>query len=254
MFSKLVMKNSSKVSIPILFLLLGNPLAYSQIKIGPEVGANFAMQRQTYSSVDSSSTDFRNSTLKVGALAGVNVDIKVLKNCYVQTGLFYTYDNIKFKDSKDFTKYGLGNVAYEQQDDIHYFRVPLYIMYKSGFDGSGRFMAGIGPYVGYAFLANRSTKAPYVQTDTAGVPTGAIGYVKTNQELQLGNNSVKDQMRNWDYGVNACIGYESNVGMFFRGSFNWGFQNLYPGHSGSGKLKNWGTSITIGFNIGKDDW
>ena len=221
--------------------------ADAQIKIGPEAGVNFGMQRSV-TKTNSETTNNRSSTLKVGAMAGINVDIKVLKKCYLQTGFFYTYDNIKFKDQVDFTTYNLGNVKRETHDDIHYFRVPLYVMYKSGFDGSGRFLAGFGPYVEYAFIANESSSVPFLNASNTG-----INYVNTNYQLQLGNKST-DDLKNWDYGLNACIGYESNVGMFFRGYFNWGLQNLIPQGTSENTLHNWGMGVTIGFNIGKDNW
>ncbi|KAA5534978.1 PorT family protein [Taibaiella lutea] len=223
----------------------------AQVRIGPEAGVNFGMQSQNIKA--GSSTENRNSTLKVGAIAGVNADIKILSNLYVQTGFFYVYDNVKFKNEVDFIPLSFGNPKQEINDDIHAFRIPLYIMYKSGFDGFGRFITGIGPYIGYSFIANRSISTPILIYDNNGT---AVSYYnnKVNYELELGNNPLKDEMRKWDYGVNACIGYESNVGMFFRGYFNYGLQNLTPGGSSDYKLKNWGAGVTIGFNIGKDNW
>lgn len=225
--------------------------ANAQFRLGPEVGVNLGMQNQSIKA--GSSTENRNSTLKVGTIVGLNLDISVLSRCYIQTGLFYVYNNIKFKNEVDFTPFGLGNPKQEINDDIHTFRVPLYIMYKSGFDGFGRFIAGIGPYVGYTFIANRDISTPTLVYNSNGE---AVSFYndKSNYELELGNDPLKDEMRKWDYGVNACIGFESNVGMFFRGYFNYGLQNLTPGGSADNKLKNWGTGVTVGFNIGKDNW
>lgn len=226
--------------------------AYSQIKIGPEAGVNFAMQAKSRASDSVITNESRNSNLKVGALAGINIDIKVLKNLYVQSGILYAYDNIKFKNDVDYTAEGLGVAQKETQDKIHYFKIPVYVMYKSGFEGSGRFIAGIGPYVGYAFLGNRSIAKPELINDSAGNPV-SYATVKSYDELSLGNDAT-DDLRNWDYGMNACIGYEANVGMYFRGSFNYGFQNLLPAGGDSRSLKNWGFGVTVGFNIGSDTW
>jgi hypothetical protein len=223
----------------------------AQFRLGPEAGVNFGMQTQSIKT--GSSVENRNSTLKTGAIIGLNIDVKVLQRFYVQTGLFYVYDNIKFKNEVDSVPPGFGNPKQEINDDIHTFRIPLYLMYKSGFDGFGRFIAGVGPYIGYTFIANRDISTPVFVRDTSGT---AISYYrnKVNYELELGNEPSHDEMRNWDYGLNACIGYESNVGMFFRGYFSHGFQNLIPGGASDNKLKNWSAGITIGFNIGKDNW
>jgi hypothetical protein len=251
MHTLLYMKNSSRIVLPALFLLIASFASYGQVRIGPEAGMSFGMQRSK-TQLDSG-FDYRSSTLKPGALVGVNVDIKILKKCYLQTGLFYTFNDVKFKDQIDFSQEGFGIQKKEINDGIHYFRLPLYVMYKSGYDGCGRFLAGIGPYIGYAFLANRSVLNPTPINDSTGKMVSFTN-VKTNYQLELGNSKTGDQLRNWDYGVNACIGYESNVGLFFRGSFNWGFQNLLPDHSSGDNLKNWGVGISIGYNIGKDNW
>lgn len=225
--------------------------AMAQFKIGPEVGMNFGMQ--TEHSKSGMSAENRNSSLKIGALAGVNIDIKVLRKCYVQTGIFYAFNNIKFKNVVDSIPSGLGDPKEEVHDDIHTFRMPLYIMYKSGYEGSGRFIAGIGPYVSYTIIANRNISTPTLIRDSSGA---AVSYfnVKTNYEMELGNDPLKDQMKKWDYGLNACIGYESNVGMYFRGYFNYGLQNMLPAGTSDYSVKNWGFGLSIGFNLGKDDW
>jgi len=240
------------VFISAFFLAIPQAKVRAQVKIGPEAGVNFGMQRSVQP-VDSSGNSSQNSILKVGALAGINVDIKVLKRCYIQTGLLYTYDNIKFKEEVDFTAAGLGTAYLQRSTNLHYIKLPLYLMYKSGYEGSGRFMAGAGPYIAYAFLANQSVAEPYTLTDSTG-QAQKIGYIKTSRQLKLGNDAARDQLKAWDYGVNACIGYESNIGLFFRGNFSWGFQNLVPGGDASHKLNNWGMGISIGYNIGRDDW
>lgn len=245
------MKVALRVLVCCLLSITGlSSITNAQIRIGPEAGMNFGMQNQE--NIQGSAST-RNSTLKIGALAGVNIDIKILRKCYVQTGLLYVYDNIKFKNEAGGIPEVFGNPKEEINDDIHTLRIPLYIMYKSGYDGSGRFMAGVGPYVGYAFIANRNISMPTVIKNDNGE---AVGYyrAKTNYELELGNDPVKDYMKNWDFGLNACIGYESNVGMFFRGNFNYGLQNLLPGSPSGNYLRNWGFGVSIGFNIGKDNW
>src|SRR4051812_38549568 len=98
----------------LILLLVGfSDSTHAQIRIGPEAGVNLGMQ------TEQSNTTNRNSTLKIGALAGVNIDIKILRKCYVQTGVLYVYNNIKFKNESDAAFSGFGNPKEEINDDIH---------------------------------------------------------------------------------------------------------------------------------------
>src|SRR5687768_704735 len=93
-----------------LVLTLLTTTTFAQIKFAPEVGINMGMQ--TIRTMSSSSSSFTESSkLSPGFTAGLNLDIKILRNLYVNTGTFYVFDNIKYSQNKDFTKYGLGNTT-----------------------------------------------------------------------------------------------------------------------------------------------
>lgn len=212
------------------------------------------MGMQTIKTVHSSGTSVASegSRLSPGFSGGLLADVKILRNLYVQTGALYTFHNIKFSHKVDLSMYDLGTLHYKRYDRVYSLRLPLYAMYKSGFEGTGRFIAGVGPYAEYMLAGNRITEAPYTLYDTL---LGKVSYkvVNSNNDLRFGSQAG-DDMRRWDYGVTGCIGYESNVGLYFRGSFSYGLANLSPSSSGDYKLHNWAFGVSLGFLIGRDDW
>lgn len=224
---------------------------FAQIKFAPEAGLHIGMQTlKTASSTPFTSSE--TSQLSPGFTGGLMLDIKVLRNLYIQTGAFYMFDNIRYSHQVDLTQLDLGQPKYTQYDRLYSMKAPLYIMYKSGFEGTGRFIAGIGPYASYIFAGNRVVENPVVSSDAAG----NFSYImkRSNRDIRLGSEPYQDQLRSWDYGVNACIGYQSNIGMYFRGYFQYGLANLDPDNTPGYHIRNWGFGISIGYLIGKDDW
>lgn len=226
---------------------------FAQIKFAPEIGLNMAMQKEQKEISALQSTEMVSSKLSPGVSAGLNLDIKVLRNLYINTGAFYMFHNIKYDHVVDFSAYGLDNATYIRYDRVHDIRVPLYVMYKSGYEGMGRFTAGIGAYMAYAVGGNRLETTPNSTLDTF-TEKMTVRITKSNKKMKFGDDPILDQRRCWDYGLNACIGYESNIGLYFRGTVNYGLVNLDPAASDQFKVRNWGLGFSIGYLIGKDNW
>lgn len=237
-----------------LILTLLATTTYAQIKFAPEAGINMGMQTIRTLTQSSSSPSFTESSkLSPGFTAGLNLDIKILRNLYVNTGTFYVFDNIKYSQHKDFTKYGLGTPSAITYNRLHYIKAPLYIMYKSGFEGMGRFTAGIGIYVAYAIGGNNIQSIPDTIYDMENEKV-SLTYMNSNTEMKFGDDPMTDNLKRWDFGTNACIGYESNIGLYFRGTVNYGFVNLDPANISDKRIRNWGFGLSIGYLIGKDNW
>ncbi len=237
-----------------LSLTLLTTTTFAQIKFAPEAGLNMAMQNTKTKIADIPLGSTETSKLSPGAFGGVMGDLKLHKKMYLQAGIFYYYNNIKYANEVDLSAYQLGTPSTVRYDRIHSLRLPVYLMYKSGFEGSGRFMAGIGPYVNYSFSGNRALQVPFIIYDSASHKVSNYTIRKSNTDLKIGDQAFKDDIRNWDFGLNACIGYESNVGLYFRGTFSYGLLNQDPANTDNYKVKNWGMGISIGYLIGKDSW
>ena len=240
-----------KKFLPLITLLLPITL-FGQVKFGPEMGVNMAMMNQTTKFGNQSTR--KTSDISPGIRAGVNVDIKVVENFYIQTGAFYQWNNIKFSDEIDLSFYNLSNAKQIRKYSVNSFQIPVYAMYKSGFEGNGRFFIGAGPYFGYTFNASQKNKMP--STPLFDEKTGKYSYstTLTEYDLSLGDNPQTDQLLNMDYGLNATMGYESSVGLYFRGNFNYGLANVTPGASKDNFRRNWGFGLSIGVLLGKDNW
>jgi hypothetical protein len=237
-----------------LVLTLLTTTTFAQIKFAPEVGINMGMQTiRTLSQTSSSPSFTESSKLSPGFTGGLNLDIKILRNLYVNTGTFYVFDNIKYSQNKDLTKYGLGNPESISYSRLHYIKVPLYIMYKSGFEGMGRFTAGVGMYTAYAIGGNSVQSIPDATYDMEN-DKYSLTYKNSNTEMKFGDDPLTDNLRRWDYGINACMGYESNIGLYFRGTVNYGLVNLDPANISDKRIRNWGFGLSIGYLIGKDNW
>jgi hypothetical protein len=238
----------------LLSLTLLSTTTFAQIKFAPEAGLNMAMQYTKATNNDVGTIVTESSKLSPGLSTGVMIDWKIMKTMYLQAGVFYYFDNIKYTKSVDFSQYNWGSLNRVQYDRVHSLRLPVYLMYKSGFEGAGRFMAGIGPFAAYSLSGNRIIKQPDLIYD--GTTGKVSGYTirHSSTDLKIGDKAFTDQLRNWDLGLNACIGYESNVGIYFRGTFSYGLLNQEPANMDTYKIRNWGMGFSIGYLIGKDGW
>lgn len=240
-----------KICLSVLSLV-ATTTTFAQIKFAPEFGVNMAMQTNRTLPPVSSMSFTESSRLAPGISAGLNLDIKILRNLYLNTGAFYEFNNVKYVRDVDFTANGLGSAVYERYERVHYVRAPLYIMYKSGYEGMGRFTAGIGGYAAYAVGGNNVVASPVSAYDQDNKKYTLI-YNKSNTEMTFGDDRSND-LRRWDLGLNACIGYESNIGLYFRGMVNYGLANLNPENVSEKRIRNWGFGLSIGYLIGKDNW
>lgn len=249
-----------KIYFQVLFTVV-TTTTFAQIKFAPEFGLNMAMQTKKTTPFIAQQYSTQTSLLSPGLTAGLNVDIKILRNLYINTGAAYVFNNVKRTSLHDYTQYmappealraAYGDLTEAHYQRVHYLKVPLYIMYKSGFEGTGRFTAGVGPYAAYAMGGNRVESLYKVINDDIVSERSLIHY-KTNTEMLFGNTGT-DDLKRWDYGMNACIGYESNVGLYFRGWTNYGLTNLQPEGVNERRIRNWGFGFSIGYLVGKDSW
>jgi hypothetical protein len=239
----------------LLYLSVAIPNAQAQIfRIGPEFGFNAAFQNNIYPK-DSLviNNDIQDSKFSPGFNIGLMADVKLMRNLYIQAGAFYQFDNIKYNSEKTYPNLA-PNVTVPTVNTKHYFntiKVPLYVMYKSGLEGSGRFMIGAGPYFSYYMSGRNASKVAIPVLDNNNQITNfQIGSINSNLKFDDESHS---QFNRVDYGANVCMGYESNIGMYFRLNYNQGFTNINYKKSDI-ETNNWGLQFTVGFLLGKDTW
>lgn len=228
--------------------------AFAQVRIGPEAGLNLAfMDRKVQ--VDNVPYA-QGSKLSAGFRAGMALDVRLMMKFYIQSGLFFDWDHVKFKEEVDLSAYSLPNEWLVRTKILNYLQMPLLFTYKSASDGMDRFFVGAGPYARYAIGGKKSANKPFAYSEPVegGVEKYLVGWKDTEQKLRWGNEAGVHDYRRWDWGGALVLGFESCVGLYFKGYYYHGFANIRPGKDANDVAKNWSMGITMGVLLGKDTW
>ncbi len=213
----------------VIALTMMSPAAFAQMKIAPEIGAtmyNHISKVSVAGQSASASGDFQ-----PGLRAGAVLDIAISDHFALQPGIFYTLNRTKAEENTT-----IGTITATNKNTIllHAVQVPVYVLYKSGEEGSGRFFAGIGGYIAYNIAGTNKIES-----------SGPQGSVSASNKMKFGND-VTDNLRPLDYGPSAMLGYELANGLYFRGHFNYGLANMAPQGNSDVSTK----SMTFGLSVG----
>lgn len=211
--------------------------AAAQMKVGVEGGINLNNLADHYENETTS------NQIKTGFHAGVVADFGLGNHFSVSPGLRYS-----MKGGQEERNYNITNAAVEEKNKLsyHYVEVPVNLIYKTGMEGSGRFMIGVGPYV--AYMVNAQNK--YKTTTESIIDGQAVTTVDAGgRELKIGNDE-DDEIKGFDYGGQAFIGYQLPMGVFVKGGSQVGFANTLRHGSSSFMQKNYNFFLTLGYMFG----
>lgn len=176
--------------------------AKAQKGLGIEAGVRFA---------NITGKDTEGNKIKTGFQLGVNYDIPLAGDIYVQPGLNFLQNGTRMKEDGD-----------EGSITTNYLQVPALVRYRPEV-GNGSFFVGIGPYLGFGI-----GKIIYkYDGETA----------KTNWE---GLNKV-------DVGGKLQAGYQIENGLYFGIGFEKGFTKIAK----DSKSYNTAFGITVGYRFTK---
>jgi hypothetical protein len=206
-----------------LFVLttLVTAVAWSQVSFGVRAGVNF----QNLNGEDEGGDKLKND-LTLGFHAGVDVEIPVVPDFYLQPGLLFS------------TK-GAANL--EEVDNlkafIAYIELPIHFVYKPQL-GSGKLIVGLGPYVAY------------------GV-SGKIKLDDEEEDIEFTNDVTEDSegfffLKPLDAGADIFFGYEFSFGLTAQLNAQLGLLNMLPkfeGESGDAITKNTGFGVSLGYRF-----
>lgn len=239
-----------KKSLLTSLLILSGVAAFAQVsvRLGAEAGATMTLLRYKNSASESNASPASRLTTP-GIRAGLLADIALSRSFYLQPGVFYAWTNSRTEPDAFYDK----DIKYQafNKYSIHNLQIPVYALYKSSVEGMGRFIVGAGPYLGYAFSGKLKESSYTFQ------PMGTqfvVEHIQQTHSLKIGDSKEKDELRPLDYGATATIGYESNIGLYFRAQGTYGLANLMPGGDSDHAIHNWGFGISIGFLFGRDNW
>lgn len=159
--------------------------------------------------------DDQSSTMKIGPSLGGFMNIGVHENFAIQPEMMFSFrqSEMKVGDVKDdFRQWGM--------------QVPVYFLGQA-YTNSGKFYAGVGPYVGLGFDAR---------------------YKDADVDLY---KKIDDQkaMNRWDFGVGARIGFEFNNGMQLNASYQLGLIDQLDALKDDATMRTQAVSVGLGYRF-----
>lgn len=198
--------------------------AKAQTTFGIRAGVNF----QNINGKDPNGNDL-DLKLKTGFNIGVNAEIPVANDFYVQPGVLFSTKGAKSKVDDDI------------KVKLSYIEVPINFLYKPVL-GSGKLLLGFGPYVAFA-VGGKVSDANGKDTD--------IEFEKEITLAQYGSGTP--YVKRLDVGGNLLAGYEFSNKFSFQLNAQLGMVKINPkitGISGDkSKWKNTGFGVSLGYRF-----
>ena len=213
------------------------------VTIGPEIGLNSTSFSERYNGVDVN--DGMRPGLKIGGI----IDIGFTRHFSLQPGLYYNMKGAQERYSTTTTNENGSFRTDEVRNDfrIDYVELPVNFQFKFGQPRYGQFFFGGGPYVAAA-LSGTITNS---NGSSVVLPSGRV-ITAGNQrstDAHIGN-TVNDDIRPLDGGLNLNLGYISPMGLFVRGNLGMGLANILPEGDADNYIRNWGMGVSVGYLFG----
>jgi hypothetical protein len=196
--------------------------AQDKTTFGVRAGINF----QNITGDDGNGHKFDNK-LKTGINLGLNAEIPVAEDFYIQPGLLFST-----KGAKDKT-YRKINVR------LSYLEIPINLLFKPQL-GDGKLLLGFGPYIGIAVGGS--------YTDLNG---HKAQYKFAHKITQAEYGSGDPYVRRMDFGLNFLAGYELSNKVSFQLNAQLGMSNIATKIEGypKAKAKNTGFGVSVGYRF-----
>jgi hypothetical protein len=212
------------------------------MKIGVEAGVNLNNLADRYENETTS------NQIKMGFHGGVVADIGLGNTFSVQPGLRYSLKGgQQERNQAVILNDKPGNIMYKNKLSYHYVELPVNLVYKTGVEGSGRFLIGAGPYVAYMVNATNKQKIKTTGFDHNG---NAFDEDKSKSySFNIGDDpDEQDVIKGLDYGAQAFVGYELPMGLFAKVGSQVGFANTQRTTVVQDlKQKNYNFFLTLGY-------
>lgn len=203
----------------VLALMAGAAQAQNKTTFGVRAGVNFTNLNGKLLDQDI------DGKMKVGFNVGVNAEIPLADEFYLQPGVLFSTKGAKADEG-------------DGKTNISYVEVPVNFLYKPEV-GTGKLLLGVGPYVGI----------------------GVGGKIKGNGEdvdIEFGNDVKTEEefmttIKRLDFGGNLLFGYEFSNKFSVQLNAQLGMANLFPKANGEKlddtKLKNTGFGVSVGYRF-----
>jgi hypothetical protein len=221
----------------ITFLITTSNKIYAQTKVGIQSGYNI-------SNVLMKDRDgIKSSTKSISGIhVGLNIDLPVTPNFYIQPGIEYIEKGFRQNDNYFF---GNGN---ETKVKVAYVQFPLSFIYQLGIH-SEKLYIGAGPYVSYGTGGKWKSKSDVVIGDIKIENHGNVNFKNDFMDRSFGEYTYG---KPWEFGYNLLLGYRFINQLSFQINNQTGISNLRPkvgGSSEGGVLKNRVWSFSLGYTF-----
>lgn len=193
-----------------------------KVRIGIIAGGNFntiLFKNYTF--------DFDGKKLRAGFNIGINTDIKLSRNIYLQSNLFFITKGSGRKDQANLK--------------TDYLEMPLAIVLKVP-SKTNNFFFGAGPYFAYGL----SGKVEYESGSTANVKFQKEGFISYDPPYDV-------YFKPFDAGIHALVGYEFKKHFFVQATGQLGLINIAPDYNLSGLnnpvYHNAGFGLSLGYRF-----
>lgn len=189
---------------------------------GVRAGANFTnLNGEDYQGNDI------DGKLKVGFHVGVNAEIPIAPEFYVQPGVLYSLKGAKSDGDGDIKTH------------ISYIEVPINFLYKPEL-GDGHLLLGVGPYIGFGIGGK-------IKGD------GEDMDIEFEKEVTPQQAATGAYLKRFDAGGNLLFGYEFTNKFSVQLNAQLGLVNILPDvkgvDNGDAKLKNTGFGVSVGYRF-----
>ncbi len=203
---------------------------------------------------------YLNTHNKAGITLGVNVDIPILKNLWINTGIYYSTTGMKMKFKQDFTK---PHEGYMKEPGVnltmHNIRIPAQASYRYDVTKDYQIQVNLGPYFAYGLGGKASVK-----DDSNGSNMGSFNLTgnPSNVDIErdefkiLGEGRINPAKGNYinpfDMGIAFGMGCTYKKHYFAGFNYDGGLVNV-NGKRARGfshnKLKNHSFTLVVGYNF-----
>lgn len=186
------------------------------VTVNAQTPINYGMKAEAnMSNFLLSDLDNQSSTMKLGPTLGGFMNIGVHENFSIQPEVMLFYRQSKMETGSvkdDFRQWGM--------------QVPVYFLGQT-YTNSGKFYAGVGPYLGLGFDAK---------------------YKDADKDLYKKVNGKTD-MNRWDFGLGALVGYEFSNGVQVNGGYQLGLIDQLDALKDDASMRNQAVSLGVGYRF-----
>jgi len=191
---------------------------------------------------------------------GVNVDIPILKNLWINTGAYYSTTGAKLSFKQDFGKDYEGFLPeYTANVTMHNIRIPVQASYRYNINNDYQLQVNLGPYFAYGFGGKANVK-----DDVDGDKVGHLDLTGNSSTLDtasdeyymLGENGVNTNNSNYikpfDMGIAIGAGVTFKQKFFAGINYDAGLVNVNGKRARAlihNSIKNHVFSLNFGYNF-----